>query len=130
MAYEKNTWKTGDIVASAKLNHMEDGIASNCRFVVKFSSVDGTTWAADKTVAECIEAYNNGMDLVAIGKEGSVDVIFKLALCDTENKVLNFQAITWEGSDFFNMSVFGFYEEEGTDVVERMRKAFYNGNAG
>ena len=28
MAYEKNIWKTGDIVTSAKLNHMEDGIGN------------------------------------------------------------------------------------------------------
>lgn len=28
MAYEKQTWQTGDVVTSAKLNHMEDGIAS------------------------------------------------------------------------------------------------------
>lgn len=28
MAYEKQTWKTGDIVSSEKLNHMEDGIAN------------------------------------------------------------------------------------------------------
>ena len=27
MSYEKQTWETGDIVTSAKLNHMEDGIA-------------------------------------------------------------------------------------------------------
>ena len=29
MAYEKNTWATGDVVTSAKLNHMEDGIADS-----------------------------------------------------------------------------------------------------
>lgn len=27
MSYEKQTWQSGDIVTSAKLNHMEDGIA-------------------------------------------------------------------------------------------------------
>ena len=27
MSYEKQTWAKGDIVTSAKLNHMEDGIA-------------------------------------------------------------------------------------------------------
>lgn len=27
MSYTKNTWQTGDIVSSEKLNHMEDGIA-------------------------------------------------------------------------------------------------------
>ena len=26
MAYEKQTWQTGDVVTAAKLNHMEDGI--------------------------------------------------------------------------------------------------------
>lgn len=29
MNYEKQTWQTGDIVTSAKLNHMEDGIAES-----------------------------------------------------------------------------------------------------
>ena len=28
MAYEKQTWETGDTITAAKLNHMEDGIAS------------------------------------------------------------------------------------------------------
>lgn len=28
MSYEKQTWQTGDTVTSAKLNHMEDGIAA------------------------------------------------------------------------------------------------------
>ena len=29
MAYEKQTWANGDIITAEKLNHMEDGIASN-----------------------------------------------------------------------------------------------------
>lgn len=28
MAYEKNTWQSGDVVTSAKLNNIENGIAS------------------------------------------------------------------------------------------------------
>jgi len=28
MSYEKNTWKTGDVITSVKLNRMEDGIAN------------------------------------------------------------------------------------------------------
>lgn len=27
MAYEKQTWHTGDVITEGKLNHMEDGIA-------------------------------------------------------------------------------------------------------
>lgn len=32
MAYEKNTWATGDTITAAKLNHMEDGIAENSNY--------------------------------------------------------------------------------------------------
>ena len=28
MAYEKQNWKTGDVITEEKLNHMEDGIAN------------------------------------------------------------------------------------------------------
>ena len=28
MAYEKQTWKTGDVITESKLNYMEDGIAN------------------------------------------------------------------------------------------------------
>lgn len=28
MAYEKQTWSTGDVITDAKMNHIEDGIAS------------------------------------------------------------------------------------------------------
>lgn len=41
MAYTKNTWNTGDIVTSEKLNHMEDGIAGGGNiFVVGGVTVD------------------------------------------------------------------------------------------
>ena len=33
MSYEKQTWETGDIVTSAKLNHLEDGIANGTYIV-------------------------------------------------------------------------------------------------
>ena len=28
MAYEKQTWQSGDVITAAKMNHIEDGIAS------------------------------------------------------------------------------------------------------
>lgn len=34
MAYEKQTWAKGDVVTSAKLNHMEDGIAAGGVYTV------------------------------------------------------------------------------------------------
>lgn len=29
MAYEKQTWETGELITADKLNHMEDGIADS-----------------------------------------------------------------------------------------------------
>lgn len=41
MAYEKTTWQSGDVVTSAKLNHIEDGIADAGGIVtVKVQFVD------------------------------------------------------------------------------------------
>lgn len=45
MAYTKNTWKTGDIVSSQKLNHMEDGIANAYEVMV----INDTNGTIDKT---------------------------------------------------------------------------------
>lgn len=48
MAYTKNTWSTGDVVTSAKLNNIENGIANNdVIFLVNPQPVvyDGQTWS-------------------------------------------------------------------------------------
>lgn len=49
--YVKQNWQTGDVVTSAKLNHMEDGIAGGGVLVV---TSDGT--ALDKTWQEIHDA--------------------------------------------------------------------------
>ena len=46
MAYEKNTWASGDVVTSEKLNHIEDGIADSGGIVtVKVQFVDTATFS-------------------------------------------------------------------------------------
>lgn len=52
MAYTKNTWNTGDIVSSQKLNHMEDGIA-DAGGVMVINNNDNTL---DKTWQEIYDA--------------------------------------------------------------------------
>lgn len=55
MAYVKQTWQTGDTVTSAKLNHMEDGIAaSDGAALVVGSTTEGNTITLDKTYAEIL----------------------------------------------------------------------------
>lgn len=55
MAYVKQTWQTGDTVTSAKLNHMEDGIAAaGDAALVVGSTVEGSTTTLNKTYAEIL----------------------------------------------------------------------------
>lgn len=56
MAYTKNTWTDGDIVTSAKLNHMEDGIEGAYEVMV-INDTDGTL---DKTWQEIYDAMAQG----------------------------------------------------------------------
>ncbi len=56
MAYTKNSWTDGDIVTSAKLNHMEDGIA-NSDSVMVINLNNGTL---DKTWQEVYDAMIAG----------------------------------------------------------------------
>ena len=69
MSYTKNTWNTGDIVTSEKLNRMEDGIASGENvFIVGGatygdSGVEGTL---DKTWQEIHDAMQSKICIVVI----------------------------------------------------------------
>lgn len=57
MAYEPTVWKSGDVVTSAKLNNIEQGIAnaSSSLLIVKVSE-DGDTVTLDKTWQEINDA--------------------------------------------------------------------------
>lgn len=58
MAYTKNTWATGDIVTSAKLNHMEDGIESGNSALICLITPE--TGYLDKTFGEILDAFASG----------------------------------------------------------------------
>lgn len=68
MAYEKQTWVTGDTITAAKLNHMEDGIAEgggdSSIFKVIYTIAEdgqgGFTATCNHTLPEIEEAYNAG----------------------------------------------------------------------
>ena len=45
MSYEKNTWTNGDVITSAKLNHIEDGIAESSILIVgEENNILDRTW--------------------------------------------------------------------------------------
>lgn len=65
MSYEKQTWQTGDVVTSAKLNHMEDGIAAASSggggaLVVNVTTVSDDNEVCDKTAGEMFAAIESG----------------------------------------------------------------------
>ena len=53
MAYEKQTWHTGDVITESKLNHMEDGIANAGALVIHLiASETPPYWGTEKGLAD------------------------------------------------------------------------------
>lgn len=110
MAYEKQTWQTGDVVTSAKLNHMEDGIAEGGgggAFIVTYTANDQMQLTnCDKTFAEIWAAVSGGQTVMAcIEVEGS-KMFFNISNArheDENNGEVDFDQFTmsaWEGTTY------------------------------
>lgn len=52
MAYERQTWKSGDVVTSEKLNHMEGGIEAGGLPIVPTTSTNPESFTCTKTFGE------------------------------------------------------------------------------
>ena len=61
MSYEKQTWKTGDTITAAKLNHIEDGISTYMIRITDQLDSSGFTISSiiDKTWNELRNAFLN-----------------------------------------------------------------------
>ena len=70
MAYTKNNWKSGDVVTSSKLNHMEDGIADAGGTLViggfSYDAENNLIGTADKTWQEIDNALAAGVRCVVV----------------------------------------------------------------
>lgn len=81
MAYESTNWKDGDLVTSAKLNKIEQGIAdatSSPYFIISDDIND--EWKANKTWKEAMDAFNAGKILVyaSLDSNGNIE---RLRMC-------------------------------------------------
>lgn len=70
MAYNKYTWKSGDVISSARLNNIEDGIEEAMSsgggvMIINVTLKDGEGYVADKTYDE-IEAAIDGDQTVIV----------------------------------------------------------------
>lgn len=63
MSYEPTNWKAGDVVTSAKLNKLEQGVAAGSGVLVVHMTVDDATsiGTLDKTWQEIYDAAQNGL---------------------------------------------------------------------
>lgn len=70
MAYEKQTWVTGEVITKEKLNHMEDGIANGGGvFVIGVNE----NHALDKTWNEIKNAYDSHLVPTLFGEENGAN---------------------------------------------------------
>lgn len=63
MAYEPTNWKSGDVVTSAKLNKLEQGVANAGGLIV---GMDTTNMTLDKTYREIADAVPTGIVLLPV----------------------------------------------------------------
>ena len=70
MAYEKNTWVTGDTITAEKLNHMENGIASSLELHSVFDDETRETRYSGEEIQAIMDALP---DKVILFSEGADD---------------------------------------------------------
>ena len=66
MAYEKQTWQTGDVVTAEKLNHLEGGVAAAGSMLIVHETYDEntSTYTLDKTWQEIYDALISGIAIL------------------------------------------------------------------
>jgi hypothetical protein len=106
MAYEKQTWQTGDIITAEKLNHMEDGIVGGTLVIGGFSydnELESYTGTSDKTWQEIDNALAAGVRCISIiaGYDGHYQlVIDSTGVIEGQYKIfLNKTAATTTSAD-------------------------------
>lgn len=72
MSYEPTVWKDGDLVTSAKLNKLEQGVASSGASVFMVNATyneNDQSYVLDKTAGEIIEAFQRGLVCINIANQ-------------------------------------------------------------
>lgn len=87
MSYEPTNWKTGDVVTSAKLNKLEQGVASGGGMVVTMTFASDTgKHSLDKNYKEISEAVQSGIMPVFIEQTAeTLYGVFSLSLFGFHN---------------------------------------------
>lgn len=71
MSYTPTEWKAGDLVTSAKLNKLEQGVANGVNFEVINMVLGQGSVSLDKTADEIIDILKSGKHILVIGTSDS-----------------------------------------------------------
>lgn len=83
MAYDKNTWQSGDVVTSAKLNNIENGIANTNGKITATESEEAVTLSASYN--DVVAMLGNGViPFFFMGDETSAAIISAVAFGESE----------------------------------------------
>lgn len=105
MAYEKQTWLTGEVITKEKLNHMEDGIANGDGGAF-IANMDTETHTLDKTWNEIKAAFTNGQPSYVVSKDGEVDGMYPIVECINQPNLYKIEILIIDTSsvDFVTFS--------------------------
>lgn len=120
MAYEKQTWVTGETITAQKLNHMEDGIANCGLFVVTITYDDELqSYSCDKTNEEIYNAWVSGANVVATSAEGGA-----IPIIGADESAATFNKCYVVGRSL----IVDYYEIYTEDSVQTVTSSTYNSN--
>ena len=112
MAYEKQNWLSGDVVSSARLNHMEDGIeaAGNASGVLIVPvRMTNTSLRLEKPCLEIKEALDAGRLVLAVGSPDLKSAGYLNVIVSADSKY---------GGNYYNFYFAGGYPESFSGTVE------------
>lgn len=115
MAYEPTNWKTGDVVTSAKLNKLEQGVAAGSGVLVVTATEDDDTGVLtlDKTASEIYGAMKSGG--VLVDAEDASYGIFSFVCGSLSLGAYNFYSIVISIIDGSVKGTLHFQAQTGTD---------------
>ena len=114
MSYEPTNWKTGDVVTSAKLNKLENGVAGAPDIFVVTVTGDEEHPVLDKTFQETLSAINEG-SIVLMKVGGVVYQVSNTEGNGNEANTIYFIGPPNYNGDTLEIGQIQYYTEDGTD---------------
>lgn len=120
MIYNKTTWVSGDVVTSAKLNNIENGIeaannGSGDPFEITITVINGVGYSADKTYDE-IEEWYSSINIVEESKCVITEIFYDDETVELEDASITvYQGRVTTYTDSNGVDAYAFIYNEGDE---------------